>query len=239
MSAGASLLRTRFLVAATVTGALLGAAMIPACGNAFMAGNQIALARHAAAQGDPQSALDRLMRASVRYPLFAMATPFVTQVALLEEQLTTGSDAAHLGRAILLEQEGLRGQAAEVYTALCDRLEPNESICRVARHGLLRQAVARLNRGQEVDAARLLQQVLESDPCELKALAMLQVASVRMGDTAGAARVVNEVDTVCRPMRFPTKKILLADLQRRAFFAEAESGLTQAAWRRLPKTRSP
>ena len=155
----------------------LGAAM--ALAPPLLSGWLMMQARHATHRGDRPEALRWLERSALVLPAIRQDTYFVAQQGLLEHALGRDTPAARLYAAQRLDRQGFDAQARARYERLIGDTPDESPVQREAVRAILRMGIDDLNSGSTAPAIATLLYVLEREPCNLKALYVLQLAGLR------------------------------------------------------------
>jgi|GEM_PF-2107123 len=187
--------------------------------------------------GEYQASLDSLSKAAQVLPVLREDTYYVALRGLLESRLQSESEFSTLYRANQLERESFYQQALQLYRE-SSRGE-DATVRREATRALLRYSVQAINSGNNLAAIELLHEVLRLEPCSLKALYMLQIASLRSDDDSGLREAVQRMYAICEHLRFPTKRVLLATSQQHSMYAAMLNEEVHAAWQHSAKMKRP
>jgi len=168
-----------------VTGLASGlAATALALAPPLISGYLMMMARHAVHRGDHEAALVWLERSAKVLPAVRQDTYFTVQKGLLDRALGLDTLEARLHGAAILSQQGFTSRAREEYEALILATTDNSPLRREAMRGLLRMGIDELNSGRAALALATFSEVLDREPCNLKALYAAQIAALRTGDFA-------------------------------------------------------
>ena len=186
--------------------------------------------------GEYQDSLDALFEAARVLPILREDTYYVAQRGLLESRLGIESEFSALYKANQLERESFYQQALQMYR---ESSGGDATVRREATRALLRYSVQAINSGNTLEAIELLREILRLEPSSLKALYMLQIASLRSDDDDGMREAVQRMYAICEHLRFPTKRVLLATSQQHSMYAAMLNGEVQAAWEHSAKMKRP
>lgn len=205
----------------------------------FRATSSLSLAGHHTVHGRYREALDALCRAGDELPIMKEDTYYIAQRGLLEYHLGRTSLFADMYSANLKEQSAYYHQALVEYRSVIRQAPKDSALRREAGRALLRFGVHSLNSGDNRQAIEQLEEMLTIEPCNLKAIYMLQIAYLRSGNNHELYQLVDHVYRVCEHLGFPTKKIILATAQQHAAFAAMLDHDIDETWRRWIKLRRP
>ncbi len=136
-------------------------------------------ARHASHRGDRPAALRWLGRAATILPAIRQDTYFVVQRGLLENALGRDTSESRFYVAQQLDRQGFVAQARQRYERLISETAEETPMRREALRAILRMGINDLNSGSAAHALDTVQYVLEREPCNLKALYVVQLAGLR------------------------------------------------------------
>lgn len=195
----------------------------------FVAGTFVANSRRAAERADAAGARRWLDRAAGVLPVLRQDSDFLAQQGYLENRLGMGTPAAALYRATELDKQGFEDRAQAEFAILLAASPAHSAVRREAVCALLYSAAQALNSGRAEAAAATLDQVLEYDPANLKALHALQLACLRMPQPARLPALVARTDAVYRFFSTRTKAPVLAAAFEKAALAAQMHGQTDEA----------
>lgn len=205
----------------------------------FLASQSLSKAGQHTVHGRYDLALGELDRVANQLPVLQEDTYYVAQRALLEHQLGHDTLFAKLHHATLLEREALYQQSLNGYREVISHAPIGSALRREASRALLRFAVHSMNSGDNTQAVEQLEELLALEPCNLKAIYMLQIAYLRCGKTRELYDLVDHLYETCSYLQFPTKRILLATVQQHATYAAMLDDDIDETWARWTKMRRP
>jgi tetratricopeptide (TPR) repeat protein len=185
---------------------------------------QIERARQAAAFGRlPQA--EALLRSARRVvPIIGENGDFTLQLGLIQARLGISTPEAELYRAKVLQADGRLERAEASFAALVQRKEVAGAVRREALRAALRGGIRQLNSGETVSASEGLTLLLRSDPCNLKANYVLQLAELRTGRYDRLNDLVARMRAVYRFLHVETKLAVLANAQENVAYAAYQQG---------------
>jgi len=195
----------------------------------FAAAADLASAAESTARGEYQAALDAMQRAKQKLPSLGEDSYFIAQQGLLEDALGKRTSEVRLYRADLDELAGKRHQADVAYESLIADADTPSPVRREACRALLRSAIDALNAGRTNAAAKQLEQVLATEPCNLKANYALQFAYLRSGHYRSVPQLAQRLEAVYRSFQFPSKLAAVSASYQNAVVADAARGNTELA----------
>lgn len=221
---------TRLTLAATAVGLVL--ALTPP----MMAAMALTRAREAIFRGDYARSRDCLRTAARWLPVIRQDTYYVAQRGLIDIAQGMDSPPARLQIAIGMEQNGFYTQARHAFLQLIAATPQESPNHREAVRGLLRAAIHELNAGDNPGAATLLEQVLEEEPCNLKANYTLQLALLRLGEFQALKAWADRMTQVYGCFNFRSKTPVLGTMKENlanAAYQQDDPEGALATWRSL------
>jgi hypothetical protein len=194
-------------------------------------------AASAMCDGDYQQALNQLHRCSELFPALTQDTHYISQRALLENELQINSDYAKLFRAVQDESAGRYDQAFQAWHLLCD--SGDAAIRREALRAMLRFAIQDYNSNRFSLARERLEFVLFRQPANVKAIYFRQILGVREKNAADVYLMCDWMYAVTDHLNFSSTKILKAVSQQNAKMAAAQDGDEAETWVRTIGARKP
>ncbi|QEH34223.1 hypothetical protein OJF2_27580 [Aquisphaera giovannonii] len=237
---GGRLRRGRVVRAAASGMATFVAGVLVAVAPVIAASLELDRCRDSVARGLYDEAEEHLMRAKRRLPAFGEDTFYVAQLGLLDfRRGRLDTAAGRLFEANLLERQGRYAQSMDMYQDVLAREPSGTAVHREALRAVLRAGLHALN-GQRNDlACRWLEQVLRSEPCNLKANYALQIAYLRAWRRGDLDRMVRRIVAIYGYFQMPTKEIVLAASHENALFAAYREHDLAAAQAHALKVRKP
>ncbi len=176
----------------------------------FAASRAVASAAEATHRGQHDVAIRYLEEAADLWPPLRQDTWYLSQRGLLERHAGYGTLLARLQIAKEHERMKQRDLAESEYLAIAADDASAGPLRREACRGLMRQGIHALNSAEVHRAERQFRRVLHFDPCSLKALYGLQLASLQLGNRDTLSTACHQFNAVYDSLRFPDKKIVLA-----------------------------
>ncbi len=176
----------------------------------FAASRSVACAAEATHRGQRDVAIRYLEEAVRLWPPLRQDTWYLAQRGLLERHAGYDTPLARLQLAKEYDRLKKRDMAEAEYLAIASRAAADGALRREACRGLMRQGIQALNSAEVPRAERQFRRVLRFDPCSLKALYGLQLASLHLGDQVTLESTLVQFEAVYDSLRFPDKKIVLA-----------------------------
>jgi hypothetical protein len=192
--------------------------------------SRLAQAHRAVSLGRYSEAETLLNSAGALAPVVRENSDFILERGLVRQRIGLESPEADLYQAKVLQAEGRLDRADVLFGALLRR--PRESsgpVRREALRALLRRAIRQLNSGETSSARNELEAVLRSDPCNLKANYVLQLALLRTGELDRLPALVSRMRAVYRLIHVNTKLPVLAAAQENLAYAAFLQGHAEEA----------
>jgi hypothetical protein len=224
----------RTFVACSTAGVVL--ALLPIGFAAF----ELDRARDAAQRGQPGVALERIELASRVLPAVRESSDLALQRGLLQAGLRLETPEAMLYRARVLQSEDRLEQADSVFGALLVSGPSEGPVHREAIRGILRRGIRQLNAGETTLAVESLEDVLRTDPCNVKASYVLQLAYLRAARFESMRKLVRRMRDTYRYFNSDTKVPILAAAQENVAYAaylENDPLGAHMAWKTLGDAR--
>lgn len=143
-------------------------------------------------------------------PVLAEESIIISQRSLLAKSMNLDNPETHHYQAIVLEQEGFKNAAEQLFNEIMADPKSTESLRREARRGLLRQAIHRINSQQFERAYILLRRLMLQEPCALKANYALQFTCLQTGRYQEVAKLDRMLTATYSKIHALNKKALLS-----------------------------
>ncbi len=191
----------------------------------FIAGGIMSQGEGYAAKGDYARALDCVERAGQFLPVLREDTYYIVQVGVLSYYLgQTDRPEAMLYYANLLEREGRLIESAQKIKAVISHPDASTATRREACRSLLRASVHAMNSGRNEIAVSYCFEVLEKEPCNLKAIFIGELACLRTGQDDTLTDFGDRVRAIYTYFQTPGKKPILSFSNHNRFVAALHSG---------------
>ncbi len=189
----------------------------------FAAGVLVSRASELVHEGRYAAALVQLRVATQYMPVLEHDTSYVAQTGRLGYLLGMTTPEARLYAANRLEAAGRMHEARQSYRLILEDPGAGPPARREACRALLRDAIHALNAGQYALASATLDQVLQSEPTNLKANYTMQLVCLRTGRYAELDCWVEQLHKVYAAFQAPMKRAVLAEAHAHRLAATLES----------------
>jgi hypothetical protein len=186
-------------------------------------------ARHAVNRGEPESGLRWLDRSAMVLPAIRQDSWFTAQEGLLEYPLGRDTLESELYEATQYERQGFITQSKGRFEKLLAAAPAGSAVRREAARGLVRAGINELNSGAAGVALETFSRVLESEPCNLKALYAIQLAALRTARPDVVRTSAERMCAIYERFNTLTKAPAMAACHENMAFVEYQAGHVDAA----------
>jgi tetratricopeptide (TPR) repeat protein len=216
---GGRLCRRRAIRAAVAGTITFAVGIVAATTPVVLASLELDRSRSAVARGLYDDADRFLHRAIALLPAFREDTFYIAQLGLLDFRRGRNTLEARLFTANLQERQGRYAEAILVYEQLIKESRSGSAVRREAVRAVLRAGIHALNGQRHALACTWLEQVIEEEPCNVKANYALQLAYLRTGRRRDVERMVRRIVAIYQTFQMPTKSIVLSSSYENAMFS--------------------
>jgi hypothetical protein len=182
-------------------------------------------------------ALEQLELACQRLPTLSQDTYYIAQRGLLESRLGKATHYTALFEAVGTERRGQYDVAFESFQQLAEVDDP--AIVRESLRAILRYAIQDFNSGRTELATHRFKFVLERQPCNFKAIYLLQICYLCQNQVSEVESMSQWMDKATDHLSFHSKRIFRATTERYAAIAASQGSDPVRTWIHHRKAKNP